>query len=145
VTKALRRDAGYTLTEVLVAVVIMSVAVVALLGSLGSEIFTSRIHRDIVTSDAVVRTYAEQLLAASYVPCATAASSTYQATGVPAGYNASISMIEYADASVATPIWSTTTCAASPNNEMERITIIAGRGPAYIGRQKLQIIKRNPA
>jgi prepilin-type N-terminal cleavage/methylation domain-containing protein len=149
VTKVTRADDGFTLTEVLIAVVILSVAVVALLASLGSEIFTARVHRDIVTSDAIVRRYGEQLLAAPYSACPLNLASlpaAYQPAGLPAGYNAAITNIEFADASntTTTPLWGAT-CASNSANEMERITIIAGRGPAYIGRQQLQIIKRNPA
>jgi general secretion pathway protein I len=143
------RDGGFTLTEVLVAVVVMSVAIVALLGSIASEIFTARVHRDIVTSDAVARFYAEQLLTDPYDRNCTgpAAPASYQLTGLPpqyAGYNASIVQIQYADASAASPVFGST-CAANAANEMERITIKAGHGPSYIGQQQIQIIKRNPA
>jgi prepilin-type N-terminal cleavage/methylation domain-containing protein len=144
-----RRDAGYTLTEVLVAVVIMSVAITALLGSIASEVFTARVHRDIVTSDAVARFYAEQLLNDQYDRNCTGpgAPLTYQLTGLPsqyAGYSASIVQIQYADASANSPVFSST-CAANAAHEMERITIKAGRGPTYVGQQQIQIIKRNPA
>ena len=57
--RSARGNAGYTLTEVLIAVTILMVAVTVIVGAMASGIVGSRIHRDIVTSDAVVRSYAE--------------------------------------------------------------------------------------
>jgi hypothetical protein len=109
------------------------------IGSLGSSIFVSRVHRDIVTADATVRRYAEQLVAAPYVPCATAAQ--YPAmTNVPAGYTATIIAIAYANEEDAAPAFGPT-CAPSPLHEIQRITITARRTNGA-GVQRLDIVKR---
>jgi prepilin-type N-terminal cleavage/methylation domain-containing protein len=138
-------DAGYTLSEVLIAVVILSVALSALVTALGSAIFVSRVHRNIATSDSVVRVYAEQILATAYKPCAI----SYPAvTNQPAGFTATIVSIEYGDALTGanptqTFAMSLATCQTSGDNGVERITIQAHPigGP---GQQSLQIVKRNP-
>jgi prepilin-type N-terminal cleavage/methylation domain-containing protein len=136
------REAGYTLSEVLIAVVILGVAVVAVVGSLGSSIFVTRAHRDIVTSDALVRRYAEQLTQATFAPCAT----TYTGlSGVPAGYTVSIVSIEHADGSVSPTGWGPADAAHCPaTNEVQRITVQAQRTSQGTGVQRLQIIKRAP-
>ena len=132
-------EAGYTLSEVLVALIITAVAIVAIIGSVGSSIVVSRAHRDIVTSDASVRRYAEQLIASPYVPCATTGAYPPMA-GTPVGYTVSISAIEYADADAAAPTFGAT-CAVNPTHESERITIVARRTGANVA-QTLQIVKR---
>jgi prepilin-type N-terminal cleavage/methylation domain-containing protein len=137
------REAGYTLSEVLIAVVILGIAVVAIVGSLGSSIFVSQAHRDIVTSDALVRRYAEQLTRATFAPCAT----TYAGLsgGVPAGYSVSITSIDHADGSVQPAAWGAADGAHCPaNNEIQRITVQAQRTSKGTGVQKLTIIKRAP-
>jgi prepilin-type N-terminal cleavage/methylation domain-containing protein len=141
-TRARDREGGYTLSEVLVAVVILGVAIVGIVGSLGSSLFISRVNRDIVTSDATVRRYAEQLIRTSYVPCATPAQ--YPAmTGVPAGYTVSIvSPIQYEDGAADTPTFGPA-CAADGNNESQLITLEARR-TSGTGLQRLQIVKRAP-
>jgi prepilin-type N-terminal cleavage/methylation domain-containing protein len=137
-----RGEGGYTLSEVLVAVIILGVGVVAIVGALGSSIFTSRVHRDIVTSDATVRQYAEQLTRVVYAPCATPA--TYPAmTGVPAGYTVTIVDVDYADGSDGAPAFSDS-CAANPANEVQRITLEAHHtGSEKAGIQRLQFVKRS--
>jgi prepilin-type N-terminal cleavage/methylation domain-containing protein len=132
-------EGGYTLSEVLVALVIVGVAIVAIIGSLGSSVFISRVHRDIVTSDATVRRYAEQLTVATYVPCATPAQ--YPAMqNVPLGFTATITAIQYADAEAAAPTFGVT-CATNPTHEIQRITLVAQRAGGS-GHQTLQIVKR---
>jgi len=137
-----RGEAGYTLSEVLIAVVIRGVAVVAIVGSLGSSLFVSRAHRDIVTSDALVRRYAEQITNTAFVNCAT----TYpNMTGVPAGYTVSITSIRHADGSVSPNSWGTNDAAhCPPTNEVQLITVQAQRTSGGTGVQHLQIVKRAP-
>jgi prepilin-type N-terminal cleavage/methylation domain-containing protein len=143
VNRRCRGEGGYTLSEVLVAVVILGVGVVAIVGALGSSIFTARVHRDIVTSDAVVRQYAEQLTRAVYTPCATPAAGYPAMTGVPADYSVSIVDIDYADAADPAPVFGDG-CVANPNNEVQRITLEASHtGGQKVGAQRLQVVKRS--
>jgi prepilin-type N-terminal cleavage/methylation domain-containing protein len=139
-TRETRGEAGYTLTEVLVAVTILTVAIVVIVGAMSSGILASRVHRDIVTSDAVVRQYAEQLVSVSYVSCANTTSSQYPAmSNVPAGYTATIASIKYWNGS--TPAAFGTTCGTDAG--VQQITIEAHRATGA-GSQTLQVLKRQP-
>jgi type II secretory pathway pseudopilin PulG len=92
---ALADDRGESLLEVLVAVSIMGVAMVAIVGSLVTGILVSDVHRKQATAGAAVRDYGEAIENAvaggGYVPCATAASYASPAGFViPAGYSKSV-------------------------------------------------------
>jgi subtilisin family serine protease len=56
-------DAGETLLEVLIAVAIMGIAVVAIVGGIATSILMSDIHRKQATAGAYVRNYAEAVVA----------------------------------------------------------------------------------
>jgi prepilin-type N-terminal cleavage/methylation domain-containing protein len=58
-----RDDRGETLLELLVAVAIMGIAVVAVIGGLGTSIMLSDIHRKQATAGAAVRNYGEAIAA----------------------------------------------------------------------------------
>jgi prepilin-type N-terminal cleavage/methylation domain-containing protein len=92
------RDAegGFTLTEVLAALIILGVAITAILAAMGTSIIASDTHRKLVSDDAILRSYAEQLQSAAFVDCATPAQ--YPAFSDPGGhwtgYQASITVID---------------------------------------------------
>ena len=92
---ALADDRGESLLEVLVAVSIMGIAMVAIVGSLVTGILVSDVHRKQATAGAAVRDYGEAIENAvaggGYVPCATAASYASPAGfAIPAGYSKSV-------------------------------------------------------
>ena len=92
--RVIRDEAGYTLTEALAALLVLSIAIAAIVGSLGSTILGSRVHRSLVTGDAAVRAYASQLAQTGYVGCATPAQ--YPAmTNAPGGMTVTITSISY--------------------------------------------------
>jgi prepilin-type N-terminal cleavage/methylation domain-containing protein len=143
-----RRDDGYTLTEVLVATVILGICVVALLGALASGIFQSRVHREIVRSDAIARSAAEQILASTYVHCATPAS--YQTALNPApdwqGWTVTVTSVEWLDGN--NPPGVTATCTQSPtptatDSGVERISIRVRRPTSSTASQQdITFLKR---
>jgi prepilin-type N-terminal cleavage/methylation domain-containing protein len=86
-----RSEAGMTLVEVLVTVVILGIAVVGILSGLGSASRSSYAHRKLVNSDVIVRSYAEaikeKVRLGGYVNCAK--KNDYNNAGIytpPAGY-----------------------------------------------------------
>jgi type II secretory pathway pseudopilin PulG len=56
-----RGEAGETLVELLVAIAILSVAIIVIVGGLGNAIFASNVHRNHATAGAVARNAAEAL------------------------------------------------------------------------------------
>lgn len=66
-------DEGFTLVEVLIALVILAVASVVLVASMGSLVVASANHRGIASSDAVLRDFSDAVKAKA----ATVSSSTY--------------------------------------------------------------------
>jgi hypothetical protein len=109
---------------------------------------TSDAHRKSVTSDAILRSYAERFSGAGYRECATPAEPNYQypavaGAAVPAGYTASITSIKYwnGDGSSSTPATFSTTCAASPDFGVQQITIQV-RSNDGRGKQSVTILKR---
>ncbi len=101
--QAAHSDAGVTLIETLAAVVILSIAGVAVMAGLQLSVKASDIHRKQATGGAYVRSYAEAIekhldTEGSYVPCAGAGAYAPGVVGftVPAGYTAT--------ASAATPL-----------------------------------------
>lgn len=86
-------QAGSTLVEVLVAVVILGTAFAAILGGMSTSSIASDIHRKQATAETVLRSLAEWVKAQPYRDCAT----TYSTSGftVPAGYGATITGVSY--------------------------------------------------
>lgn len=96
------RDSGESLLELLIALAIMSVAVVAVVGGLLTSILTSDLHRKQSTAGAAVRDYAETVekyvAGTGYTACASPsayAAGTVGYTGVPAGFAASAVAVRY--------------------------------------------------
>jgi prepilin-type N-terminal cleavage/methylation domain-containing protein len=94
-------DRGETLIELLVALAILGIALVAVVGALAASITMSDIHRKQSTAGAEVRNYAEQVenyvAGTGYAACA--APATYVAATVgytaPAGYSATPVRVRY--------------------------------------------------
>ena len=81
-----RSEAGTTLVEVLITVMILGVAFVALLGGFGTSIVSSDVHRRQAVAETLVRRYAESVKADR---CWPTCPGTYAAGfAVPSGFEA---------------------------------------------------------
>jgi prepilin-type N-terminal cleavage/methylation domain-containing protein len=148
--RVLDDERGFSLAEVLIAIIIVSVGFAAILTAMTTSITVSDLHRKQATADALVRSAAEALKdtsstdAAAYVPCATPASYAAALPPAPAGYSVSISSVTYwqiADpmAVPATQGAFQTTC--SPDRGLELITVVAASSDGKAVEQ-IQLMKR---
>jgi type II secretory pathway pseudopilin PulG len=116
--RRLTDDSGETLLELIIAVAIMSIAVVAIVGGLFTSVLLSGAHRKQATAGALARDYAETIENAvaggGYVACAGADS--YPAYSPGSGFTASVTRVEYWTGST----WSTN---CSPDTGLERLTL----------------------
>jgi type II secretory pathway pseudopilin PulG len=109
------RDRGETLLELLIAMAIMSIAVVAIIGGLLASVTVSDIHRKQSTAGAAVRDYAESVekyvAGTGYTACAAPSAYAPGTVGftVPAGYTAGGVTVRY---------WSGTAWVASPCSDI---------------------------
>ena len=81
-----RSEAGATLVEVLITVMILGVAFVAFLGGMGTSIMSSDLHRRQAVAETLVRRYAEGVKGTSCLPtCPTSYSAGFP---LPTGFEA---------------------------------------------------------
>lgn len=88
------REAGSTLVEVLVAVVILGTAFAAILGGMSTSSIASDLHRKQATAETVLRSLAEWVKAQPYDDDCPAGYST-SGLRVPSGYEVAITGVQY--------------------------------------------------
>lgn len=137
-------DEGFSLIEVLVAVTIMGVAVVAIISAIMTSVVASDVHRENATGETVLRSYAEttkEHAAANYAPCAT----TYTPTFTPvAGFTASPVQLAHRSGSV----WvdgapSACSSATPPTDVVQRLTLQVQSDDGH-STESTQIVVRKP-
>ena len=135
-------DRGESLVELLVAMLIMGIAVVAVVGGLGTAIMMTDVHRKQAAVAAHLNAFTaavEGAVAASptqYVECATDAS--YPSYTPGAGYNADITQVRYWDGTTFT-----TSCAAGSDTGLQRVTLRVWSDDGRVDRS-VDIVIRKP-
>jgi type II secretory pathway pseudopilin PulG len=136
-----QRDRGETLLELLIAVAIMGIALVAVIGGIGTSILMSDIHHKQAAAGAAVRDYAEavqnKVALGGYVACASAA--TYGSPAgfsVPAGYTKSVvaGSMRYWDGSA----WQTT----CPDKGLQRLTVQVASDDGRASEQVVVVVSK---
>lgn len=139
-------DGGESLLELLVAVTIMGIALVAIVGGLVTAILMSDIHRKQATAGSTLRNYAEAVEASvgaassAYTACATTATYTSPSGfSAPSGYAAQVTSVRY---------WNDTTLAfsstcPSPEGGVQKVSL---RVSSSDGRasESVDIVIRKP-
>ncbi|WP_427889872.1 type IV pilus modification PilV family protein [Kribbella sp. GL6] len=135
-----RDERGESLLELMIAVALMGIAVVAIMAGLTTSIMVSDIHRKQAVAAATVRSYAEAVenyvAGSGYQACASASSYAPSTVGllVPAGYAASAS---------AASSWSGSTwVACSGDTGLQKITLTVSNGTR--ASEQLDVILRKP-
>ena len=144
------REDGFSLAELLVTIVLVSVTFVAILTGLITTIRVSASHRSQATTDSVVRSAAEWVKDISHNPYRTTCNGAqmYSLSGLamPTGYTAKINTVEYWNG--ATPAATGTynpafqpACPGGVDKGLQRITIVA-MSPDGQATETVQVIKR---
>ncbi|MEO7744856.1 MAG: type II secretion system protein [Actinomycetota bacterium] len=108
------REAGFTLVDTIVGVAILGIGVTVVVGGMATSITVSARARAAAEAQIAVRSYAEQIAAATYVDCATSYSTAFTA---PSGYTATQS-VSYWDNATSTFV---ATCGT--DSGLQRITL----------------------
>jgi prepilin-type N-terminal cleavage/methylation domain-containing protein len=148
----LSREDGFSLAELLITIVLVSVTFVAILTGLMTTIRVSASHRTQATTDAVVRSAAEWVKDISHNPYRTTCNgpAMYSLAGLamPTGYSATITKVEYWDgiapADTGTYDLSShiqTTCQGGSDKGLQRITIVATAANGQ-ATETVQVMKR---
>ena len=145
----LQSEAGFSLAELLITIVLVSVTFVAILTGLTTTIRVSTLHRTQATTDSVARSAAEWVKDISHNPFSTSCPAVYSLTGlsIPAGYSATIQSVEYWDgvAPSATGTYDLSLHIGSScgggNKGLQRITIVATAANGQ-ATETVQILKR---
>ncbi len=143
---------GFSLAELLVSIVLVSVTFVAILSGLMTTIRVSAVHRTQATTDAVVRSAAEWVKDVSHNPYRTSCNGPqmYSLNGLamPTGYSATVTRVEYWDgvAPTATGTYTLSShivsaCPAGVDKGLQRITIVATSSDGQAS-ETVQIMKR---
>lgn len=130
-----RDEAGTTLVELLMTVVILGIAFAVFLGGMTSSIAGSDIHRAQASAETIMRSYAESVKTQTYVNCAGTGTYTYTA---PTGFTATVTDVRYGsnDSMSFIP-------GCGPDRGLQRITLNVS---ANSGRdsETLEMVKRRP-
>jgi Tfp pilus assembly protein PilE len=139
----LANDRGETLLELVIAITIMAIAVVAVVGGLGTSILVSDIHRKQATAGATVRDYAETIenlaAAGGYKACASTTDYTTLAAGFapPTGY---------ADSVVAGSLryWSSGSwqSSCSTDSGLQQLTVQVASGDGRASEQLVIVLRK---
>jgi type II secretory pathway pseudopilin PulG len=131
-------DRGETLVELLVAVSIMGVTVVAVVGGLATAIIMSDIHREQARVAAELRSYAAYIdgtATAAYVPCAGSYADTFP---LASGFQAEIEEIRYWDGTQFAP-----SCPATDSG-VQQLTLHVSSTTRTNVEERVNLIIRRP-
>ncbi|MDQ1698898.1 MAG: hypothetical protein QOG34_761 [Frankiaceae bacterium] len=144
-------DRGDSLVEVLLAVVITSIAVVSILTGMSTLTSGSAVHRDQADVETVLRSAAEQVVstqstASTYIPYKTCAVvSDYQSkVTATSGYTTTVKAVKYWDGTLGGGSF-VSTC-PSTDRGMQLVTVEVKKSgvPGVTADETVDVVKRQP-
>lgn len=140
--RVLDDEAGFSLAEVLITVVIVGIAFAAILGGMVTSIVVSDVHRKQATADALARSAAEAVKDRNvgYVSCAAPDAYAGALPAAPSGYTLSVSDVKYWDGSSSDPVAFSPSC-PSQDKGLQLITIVAASADGR-ATETVEILKR---
>lgn len=132
-------DAGESLVELLVTVVILGIATAGIAAALLTAGKASTLHRQQALTQNALRSWAEQVGAAAYTDCATAAGISAPNPALPTGLTASVTGVQY---------WNGTSFVASCGTDtgLQKVTlrITAANGLSAALVRSIAVVLRKP-
>jgi Tfp pilus assembly protein PilV len=134
-----RPDAGESLVELLVTVVVLGIAGAGIAAALLTADSAAGQHRQQAAAQNLLRTWAEQVAAGPYTDCATAARIAAPAAALPAGTTATVASVQYWNGTAFT-----STCGTDSGIQRVtlRVTSTASRTPAVT--EDVAVVLRKP-
>ena len=131
-----RSEAGFTLVDTIVGVAILGIGVTTVVGGMATSITVSARGRAAAEAQIAVRSYAEQIAAATYVDCATSYGTSFSA---PAGYTAT-QVVSYWDSAT-----STFRATCGTDSGLQRITLTVASSDGRASEVQPVAKRRRPA
>ncbi len=139
-------DAGDTLIELLVTIVVLTVGVLAVATAMGGASTMSAVHRKQVDADAFVRAYAEAVRSETYSSCSASTTPSYT---TPAGLFPSGSEFSADPTVPAVEYWTgstwSTSCPSSGDPGLQRVRVGVRHNDARVGKAELSVVLRRAA
>ncbi|MBV9097762.1 MAG: type II secretion system protein [Frankiaceae bacterium] len=143
---ASRNDAGDTLVEIVIALAIMGIAVVAMLTGLSAVTNASALHQDHATAETYLRAAAEAVAGTNvaYDKCTGSHTPSYTLPSNPTGFQLSVALIKYWDGTSGGGTF-LSSCPATGDKGAQQITLeIKSTGsPALAVDQTVTVVKGN--
>lgn len=134
-----RPDAGETLTETLLTVVILGIATAGIAFALGTVVKTSTMDRRQALAQNALRSWAEQTGAGTYTACAAAGSFAAPSPALATGLTATVTAVQY---------WNGVTFLSSCDSDtgIQRVTlrVTATNGLSPAVAESVAVVVRKP-
>ena len=139
-----QRQAGFTLVEVLLAIAVLGIGVLATVSGMMTSIKVSTQGQAAAESLTALRGYAEAVAEAPYVECGALSPSAYTPAftsfSVPAGLTATSTLQRWSGGSAATGTFVSTVACTSPDAGIQKITLTVTGTDGVV--QSLGLVKR---
>jgi type II secretory pathway pseudopilin PulG len=134
-----RSDAGETLTELLVAVVVLGIATTGIVFALGTTVRAATMDRRQALAQNALRAWAEQVSAGPYTACATAGSFAAPSPALPTGLTATVTRVQYWDGSTFA-----SSCGTDTGVQRVTLQVAAANGLSPAVTDSVAVVVRKP-